>query len=89
MIGFSCRANAKVGQCYSDTQMRLDLIKHRLTAVSSSTTILNYLFLYVVRSRSFDTFLGEIFLFYIRTCHCTVSFLCLFQVGRPNFKFLG
>ena len=44
---------------------------------------------YVVRSRSFETFLGEGFLFYLGTCHCTVSLLCLFQVGRPNFKSLG
>ena len=46
-------------------------------------------YIYVVRSRSFETFLGEIFLFYLATCHCTVSFLCLFQVGRSNFKSLG
>ena len=41
-----------------------------------------------VRSQSFETF-WEIFLFYLGTCHCTVSFLCLFQAGRPNFKSLG
>ena len=45
--------------------------------------------IYVVRSRSFETFLGERFLFYLGTCHCTVSVLCLFQVHRPNFKSLG
>ena len=45
--------------------------------------------LFFVKGGQNDSFLEETFIFYLGTCYYTVSFLCLFQVGRPNFKSLG